>query len=346
MTRIARLIAGCAIACGTLAITTVCASAALKVCNRTSYIVYAASGTQTKAALETEGWTRITPGACATVIDGALKSASYYVYAQSSRAHTGLSRAWGGNVFLCVAHGHFQLRRPGSSAGCPPDQGFAVGFAAVKTHRKADWTETLTETDEIATLEQARLAGLQRLLIDNGYQIKKPDGEVGAIFRTTLDRFRSSRRLAANTSDADLFSALEKAASATAAPAGYSVCNTTGKPLWASIGMNDEKSWFARGWWKIPPAECASLISTPLSDERYFLRVEQAGGKSVIAGTTPFCITDIAFEIEGRTNCKGRGMKQAGFLETLTGGKDGLAVHIGPHGLMPAEKNAQVGIPK
>lgn len=346
MTRIARLIAGCAIACGALLLTVVSASAALKICNRTSYIVYAASGTQTKTALETNGWTRITPGACTALVDGRLKNASYYIYAQSSRAHSGLSRAWGGNVFLCVAHGRFQLRRPGLSAGCPPDQGFAVGFAAVKTHHKADWTETLTETDEIATLEQARLAGLQRLLADNGYPIKKTDGEVGAIFRTTLDRFRSSHGLATNTSDADLFSALEKAAGAIAAPAGYSVCNTTGKPLWASIGMNDEKSWFARGWWKIPPAECASLISTPLSDERYFLRVEQAGGKAVIAGTTPLCITDIAFEIEGRTNCKARGMKQAGFLETPTGGKDGLAVHIGPHGLIPAEKNAQVGIPK
>src|SRR6201999_186363 len=40
------------------------ASAALTLCNQTSYIVYAAIGSATKKELDTRGWTRVAPGDC------------------------------------------------------------------------------------------------------------------------------------------------------------------------------------------------------------------------------------------------------------------------------------------
>src|SRR6185437_14634653 len=48
------------------------ASAALQLCNQTSYILYAAFGAATKAELDARGWSRIAPGDCATPIPQSL----------------------------------------------------------------------------------------------------------------------------------------------------------------------------------------------------------------------------------------------------------------------------------
>ena len=46
--------------------------AALKLCNRTSYILYAATSAMRRARRsDTQGWTRIAPGDCQTALQGA-----------------------------------------------------------------------------------------------------------------------------------------------------------------------------------------------------------------------------------------------------------------------------------
>ena len=77
----------------------VCASpaqAALKLCNRTSYILYAATSSVISPGSTTHGWVRIAPGDCQTAIPEKLKMQSYLVYARSALASSGPGRAWGG----------------------------------------------------------------------------------------------------------------------------------------------------------------------------------------------------------------------------------------------------------
>jgi uncharacterized membrane protein len=61
------------------------AQAALQVCNRTSYVLYAAEGWTVGADNFTKGWTRLIPGSCATPISGMLTAPSYYLYARRTQ---------------------------------------------------------------------------------------------------------------------------------------------------------------------------------------------------------------------------------------------------------------------
>ena len=53
------------------------ARASLQVCNRTSYVLYAAEGWTIGADNFTKGWSRIVPGACATPLAGMLTANGY-----------------------------------------------------------------------------------------------------------------------------------------------------------------------------------------------------------------------------------------------------------------------------
>lgn len=317
------------------------AAASLKLCNRTSYILYAATASAAKPNMLTQGWTRLAPGACASAISKPLKSPPYYLYAQSSRSHSGPPRAWGGGTKLCVGHGTFSFTTP-ALARCTQDDAFDVPFIELATKGKSDFTETLTEKAFLATLDQARIAGLQRLLADNGYKIVSIDGNDDKVTETALNDFRRKAKLSRKANDDTLFQALEKTASQTTAPAGYSVCNTTTEPFWAAIGQTNGKDWLSRGWWKVPPANCATLISQPLSADRIYLLADLPGKKPLVTGTNKFCVTDIAFEIQGKNDCQKRGMREVGFAETNVKGQQGFVARVGPKGLIltPPRRNS------
>lgn len=310
------------------------ASANLKLCNRTSYILYAATAYAAKPDIATQGWTRIVPGACANAISRPMTSPPYYVYAQSSRSHSGPSRAWGGNAKFCVKHGNFAFTAP-PLGRCMDDDAFAVGFSLVNSGRKTDFTETLTDKPDLMTLPAARIAGLQRLLADAGYKIPRIDGTDDKETEAALATFRRKARLPRNPADEQLFQALEDAAAKVSAPAGYSVCNATTSPFWAAIGEKDGNNWVSRGWWKVPPSNCATAISQTLKTDRIYVLADIPGKKPLVSGSAKFCVTDIAFEIQGKDKCKERGMREAGFAETVVKGRDGHVARIGPKGLLP-----------
>ncbi|HEY0282612.1 MAG TPA: DUF1036 domain-containing protein, partial [Rhizomicrobium sp.] len=151
-----------------IAIAAVPAHASLKLCNRTSYVLYAAT-----AALETSGtflrgWTRIVPGSCRIAIQGDLAASAYYVYARTSPAHSGAPRAWNGNTNFCVKDTDFSLRLPLLTTRCPAPDLYELPFAAIATHHMRSWTTTFRETPDFNSMKNAERAGLNRLLIDNG----------------------------------------------------------------------------------------------------------------------------------------------------------------------------------
>ena len=144
----------------------------------------------------------------------------------------------------------------------------------------------------------------------------------------------ASRRCAG----AHLFDALETEALKVTAPAGYSVCNDTEKPVYAAIGMKTGKVWPVRGWWNVAPGACARALTDPIARQKVYLLVERRGkdAKAVVTGAAKFCVTDIAFQIEGRERCGARGLREAGFAETNVKGLSGYAAHVGEEGLLPA----------
>ena len=310
------------------------AAAELKVCNRTSYVLYSATAAAAAGEIASQGWTRIAPGDCQIALRGELTAPSYYLYARTSQAHGGPARAWGGGQPICVKDITFATHHPVSDHDCQSDNFFTLPFAVIDTHRLKSWTTTLSETLAIATLTDARTAGLKRLLRDLAYRIASIDGHPDKAAESALYDFRKRQHLTATASASDLFDALETTALKVATPAGYSICNDTAKPLAAAIAQREADNWTSHGWWKIAAGSCAKTITTPLATESVYLFVQKVAGATLVSGSEKFCVADIEFDIQGRTRCKDRGLGEAGFARTQVKGLTGFAAHVGETGLV------------
>ncbi|HEY3638504.1 MAG TPA: DUF1036 domain-containing protein [Rhizomicrobium sp.] len=321
--------------CAALAVAAICQAspsyADLRVCNRTSYIIYAAVGYEASVQMLTRGWTRVVPGDCATTLEGRLSQPSYFLYARTSRAHSGPAHAWGGRIRLCAKETNFAIDVPVGTAHCGSDDAFLIPFASVPTGHKASWTTTLTGTRRLSNPQAARDAGIERLLSDIGYHVN-PDGSPDA---KALGDFRQRMRLPTNISNADLFDALETEAQKSAAPEGYSVCNDGQSELWAAVALRSPRLSVARGWWDVPPGACAKILTMALNFDTVYLLAQKHGNNKLVGGTTNFCVADVAFEIFGDSGCSKRGLNQVGFIATNTKGQSGFVAHIGDDGLLP-----------
>ncbi len=309
------------------------ARADLKLCNRTSYVLEAATSTVKNTDSVTQGWLRLAPGDCATALKGSLSSGSYLVYARSALAHAGPPRAWGGAFPVCVKDGDFTLHQAVTQPYCTSADTFSLPFAPVKMKGvKRDWTMAFDETPAFPSLSMAQLAGVKRLLSDNGYKVGTIDGAPSKPTEAALADFRKKMKFTTND-NAVLFTALEKQADGKSAPQGYAVCNDSSGPLLAAIAQTGPGKPSARGWWRIGAKSCAQLLTTPLSGPIYLL-AQKPEGPVVVGGGDKFCTTALAFEVEGRGDCTARGLIEAGFAVTAGGGRTGFVAHVGDKGLV------------
>ena len=308
------------------------AHASFNLCNRTSYVLYAATAAQSGVTVAVRGWTRFAPGECKTAIQGDLAAQAYFIHARTSLAHAGPSRAWGGASTFCAREGDFALSTA-NTANCDDDS-FALGFAGVDTHHMRSWTMTLTESPAIKSLTDAQLAGLKRLLRDNHLKVGAIDGKPDKDAAASLAAFRSRTRMPPKASAAELFDALETDAMKMTAPAGYTICNDSRNPVWAALAQKTKADWISHGWWKIVAGTCAKAITEPLATDNVYLYAQLPNGHPLVTGQNMFCIANIEFDIQDRVRCKERGLAIAGFAATNTKGQSGYAVHIGDEGLL------------
>ncbi len=301
------------------------AHASLKLCNRTSYVIYAATGQLSGSDMISQGWTRIAPGACEDVIKSDLTAQSYYLYGRSSRAHSGEPRAWNGAINLCVRDTNFQFRVP-FGARCP-DAGYELPFAQINTHHMRTWTATFREQPDLASMQAAERAGLKRLLGDIGVRNTGNDKQLG----DALAGIRKKLHLQDGTPA--LFNALETEAMKSAVPAGYTLCNDSDRPFYAALGMQKGAIFSSRGWWTVAAGSCSHLITNPVAGQKVWLRVERDKGAPLVAGPMTFCVTGIEFDVQGRDKCAKRGLIEAGFAETNSRGLPGFSAHVTGNGL-------------
>ncbi|HJW42716.1 MAG TPA: DUF1036 domain-containing protein [Rhizomicrobium sp.] len=335
MNRLSRCLAALSVASWV----SLCASpahAALTLCNRTSYVLYAATGAAVGSTVQVQGWSRVAPGLCQPVLQGDLAASAYYLYARTSQAHSGPARAWGGNVQICVKDSNFTNRDTINPAHCATDDYLELPFATVDTHHLRSWTATFSESPALASLPQAQLAGLKRLLRDSGYRIGAIDGAPDKATDAALADFHKRMKLAPTASVADVFDALETEALKSATPAGYAICNDTAKSVAAAIGQKLRSDWISHGWWKVAAGSCAKVMGDLTDEDSVFLFVQKIGGPPLVAGPNKFCVADIEFDIQGRGHCAQRGLNEFGFAETKVKGLTGFAAHVGGTGLIKA----------
>lgn len=308
------------------------AQAALSLCNRTSYILYAATAAVQSPRSETQGWTRLAPGECQVARKEPLKAETYLVHARSSLAHSGPARAWGGSYPICVKDGNFTLKQTATQAICAAEGTFALPFAPVANGGKSVWTMNLDE-QPVLSLTEAQLAGVKRLLKDNGYPIARIDGKPDKATGKALADFRKRMHFAPTAGNAELFAALEKEARGKIAPAGYTVCNDSHDALMVALGQLDRGKAISRGWWTVAGGACARALTQPLASDTVYLLAQRKSGGTLVSGAQRFCTTTVPFEIQGNSNCPARGLTESGFAPTPTKGLTGYIARIGPAGL-------------
>ena len=307
------------------------AEAGLTLCNRTSYVVYAATAALTVPDVTVTGWTRLVPGACAEAIKGDLSAQQYFLYAKTSRAHSGSQRAWSGNVRICVKEKNFTLHAP-FNGRCAADA-YELGFAEVTTGHARSWPTPFPDTPDQPSLAAAERAGLKRLIGDvgvrNAFTDKQVDGE--------LARFKTRVHLAASAPAAALFDALETEAMKSAVPSGYTLCNDTASEVYAAIGLQmvgpKGPVFVSRGWWTVAGGACSPLVTDSLAGKTIWLRVERGKGTPLVQGPDKFCVTTIEFDIQGRERCAARGLTETGFAPTHGGPAAGFTAHVTANGL-------------
>lgn len=309
------------------------AEAALTLCNRTSYVLYAATSVIQSPKSETSGWTRIVPGDCQMARKEPLKSDATLLHARSSLAHSGPARAWGGNYPVCVKDANFTIRQAVTQPYCTADDTFALPFVPIDNRGKPAWTTTLDEQPVLPSLGAAQLAGVKRLLQDNGYKIARLDARPDKQTGVALADFRKRMKFSPDAGNAELFQALENEAMKRNAPAGYTVCNDTKEILLVALGQMDKGKSVSRGWWTVQGGACAKAITTPLNEDAVYLLAQKKNGAILAGGTQKFCTTVAAFEIQGAAGCAGRGYAEQGFARTQTRGKPGTIVRITATGM-------------
>ena len=294
------------------------AEAGWSVCNRTSYVIEAAAAFQDGAGIVVNGWTRLIPGSCETVMEGPLKPGAHFLYAQTSRAHRGGRKEWQGDQKLCVdTTGSFSVESKPNCAEWGLDE---RGFQAVAIERRTSWKTELTEVNAY-DMKRARIAGIQRLLRDVGASNRAIDGYEGPSTRRAISRFLRDNEITEKPDDAVLIDLLEQAGVQKGRNVGLTLCNRTRERVWGAIARLRAEGWESRGWWRLEGGGCARVIDEELISTQYFvfgeMEVEGEPNPTPLeGGADRFCVARSKFAIIGRDNCAALGYRPALFAAT------------------------------
>jgi uncharacterized membrane protein len=305
------------------------AFADLKLCNRMSYVVEAAIGIDDKSATATRGWFRIDPAACRVVLQGTLTADRILLNARALGVYGASPIPQNGGDTLCIAPENFVIAaarqcRAGQTPApftqitpTPTDDGHLVAYLAEDS-----------EYDD----EQARLAGIQRLLVIAGYDAAPIDGVDGPKTQAALSAFLKSRGLSPDiVQSPNFFTAMIDAVQSPSST-GLTWCNDTPHKIMAAVATDDGKAITSRGWYRIDPGKCLHpdvtgqprqvfSFAEAVDGENRAIRIKDkplnwGGGKEL-------CTRESKFEFTEQSDCGSRGLAPIGFapVDMSGGGK-------------------------
>jgi uncharacterized membrane protein len=295
------------------------ASADLRLCNRTSYVLDLALGLEDRGSAATRGWFRVEPGQCRVVLQGTLEAEHLYVHARALALYGSSPPPQAAHGELCVADGNFVIAGARSCAARKGQR--LVGFTAIQpAQSEQGLTANIAEQADYSD-EQARLAGIQRLLVAAGYDANPVDGVPGKKTEAALARFLKDRALSAEVStQPGFFDVLVDAVQRSGAK--FSWCNDTGYTVMAALGVEDGSAVTTRGWYRIEPGKCLKpeisgqpqrLYSFGKAVDKQGRVVMRAGQSLAWGGSTILCTRDVRFELNDQTDCLGKGLASTGF---------------------------------
>jgi uncharacterized membrane protein len=305
------------------------AHADLKLCNRMSYVVEAAIGIDDKAATATRGWFRIDPAACRVVVQGTLTADRILLNARALGVYGSSPIPQNGGDTLCIASDNFVIA---AARQCRSGQ-TPVPFTQITPTATEDGNLVayLAEDSEYDD-DQARLAGIQRLLVIAGYDAAPIDGVDGPKTQTALAAFLKSRGLTPDIVQAPNFFTAMIDAVQTPSSIGLTWCNDTPHKIMAAVGTDDGKTVISRGWYRIEPGKCLhpDIVGQPRQIFSFAEAVD-ADNRAIKfkdkplnwGGATQLCTRESKFEINEQGDCGTRGLAANGFaaVDMSSGGK-------------------------
>ncbi|WP_257170251.1 DUF1036 domain-containing protein [Bradyrhizobium sp. SRS-191] len=306
------------------------ARADLKLCNRMSYVVEAAIGIDEKAATATRGWFRLDPATCRVVLQGTMTADRILLHARALSLYGASPMAENGNDQLCVAASdNFVIA---AARQCRTGQTPAA-FTQVTPTKTDDGTliAYLAESAEYDD-EQARLAGIQRLLGIAGYDASPIDGVDGPKTQGALAAFLKSRGLASDVVAQPTFFATMVDAVQTPSPVGLTWCNDTPHKVMAAVGTDDGRTVVSRGWYRIDAGKCLHPDITGQPKKVYsFAEAVDDENRAIKlknkplnwGGLVQLCTRENKFETTEQGDCPSRGFTATGFtaVDITRGGK-------------------------
>jgi uncharacterized membrane protein len=311
------------------------ARADLQFCNKTSYVLDLALGLEDKDAAATRGWFRVDPGQCKPVLQGTPQAEKVYVHARALSAYGPSPLPQTGHADFCITDGNFVIA---AAKSCQARAGQRlVRFSQIKpSETEQGLTAYLGEEAEYDPA-QARLAGIQRLLVVAGYDANPIDGLEGKKTTGALDQFLKDRRLPADAANGATFFQVLLDAMKEADGVGFSWCNETPNAVMAALGVDENGATVTRGWYRVDAGKCvkpdlpakpARLYSFAEAVDKEGQALKRGDKLLVWGGPTQLCTRDVRFEISEQKNCGAQGLTATGFAVIDIAGKQGATVRF------------------
>jgi uncharacterized membrane protein len=333
-----RLTAQFNLAIAALAALVIPARADLQLCSRMSYVVEAAIAIEDRGVAATRGWFRLDPGQCRTVLQGDPPGAGLYVHARALTVYGGSPLPQAGHADFCIAAEDFVLA--GAQRCTRPGQTLARFTAVQPSQTEKGLTGYLAEEAEY-TDEQARDAGIQRLLVIAGYDAHPIDGIRGAKTDLALTQFFVDHKLENTAAGRSDFFDLLIAAAQKPDGAGFAWCNETTDVVMAALGIEDGGAVITRGWYRVAPGKCLrpDIQGRPRRVYSFGEAVGRNGqalrhgggstGQTVSwGGETVLCTRDVKFELSDHKDCAGQGLSSTGFAMIELAGRGRATVNF------------------
>lgn len=302
------------------------ARADLQLCNRTSYVLDLALGLEDKGAVATRGWFRVDPGQCRAVLAGAIEAERVYIHARALSIYGPSPMPQAGHADFCVADGNFVI----AGAKSCPRSGRLVRFTTIKPSEGDKGLTANVAEEADYTDEQARLAGIQRLLVVAGYDANPIDGIEGRKTEAALAQFLKDGQLPAEAATAATFFNILVEAVKRSDGVGFSWCNDTSHTVMAALGLEDNGAVVTRGWYRVEPGKCVKpeLSGEPRRVYSFAEAVDKDGQALRRAdqplawgGATMLCTRNVRFELNEHNDCVGRGLNATGFATVDLAGR-------------------------
>jgi uncharacterized membrane protein len=307
------------------------AHAALTLCNRTSYLMDVAIGLENRPTLSTRGWFRVQPGQCKPVMDETPAADLAYVHARTPTIYGNAPLPQSGRAELCVRQADFRIA---DARNCPVSE--QARFTAARPAEGDNGLVVNLAEQADYDNRQARLAGIQRLLVIAGYDASPIDGVEGARTQNAISAFLKDRKLPADAAAQPNFFAALLEAARNPQGHGFAWCNDTQYTVMASVGIVEMGSIVTRGWYRVAVGQCVrpDLSGEPLKVYSYAEAVD-GKGQPVMRGGAPLswggsvklCTRDGKFELSDHKDCAGRGLNSAGFAAVEVG-KEPATIHF------------------